>query len=78
MVRSRGGILLSLLLASALLCSAVVPGAAGASEGPESEFGGTRAVGSTGSASLGAPTLQGFEADRTSFRITVYENGSAE
>ena len=78
MVRSREGILLSLLLASALLCSAVVPGAAGAGEGPESELGGTRAVGSTGSASLGAPTLQGFEADRTSFRITVYENGSAE
>jgi hypothetical protein len=78
MVRSREGILLSLLLASALLCSAVVPGAAGAGEGPESELGGTRAVGSMESASLGAPTLQGFEADRTSFRITVYENGSAE
>ena len=48
MVRSREGVVISLLLASALLCSAVAPGAAGA-------------VGSAGSASLGAPTLlQGF------------------
>ena len=79
MVRSREGVVISLLLASALLCSAVVPGAAGASDGPEADPDGARAVGSAGSASLGAPTLlQGFEADRTSFRITLYENGSAE
>jgi len=68
-----------LLLASALVCSAVAPGAAGTGDAPEAAPDGAGAVGSAGSASLGAPTLlQGFEADRTSFRITVYENGSAE
>ena len=79
MARSREGVVVSLLLASALLCSAVAPGAAGTGDAPEADPDGARAVGSVGSASLGAPTLlQGFEADRTSFRITLYENGSAE
>jgi len=78
MERSREGRLLSLLLASALLCSvaapAVVLGAAPSEgTGPADEAPGSAA------AVAGAPTLlQGFEADRTAFRITVYENGSAE
>ncbi|PSQ44016.1 hypothetical protein BRD14_02060 [Halobacteriales archaeon SW_5_68_122] len=79
MVRSREGVFVSLLLASALLCSAVAPGAAGAGDASEAAPDGAGVIGSVGSASLGAPTLlQGFEADRTSFRITLYENGSAE
>jgi hypothetical protein len=79
MARSREGVVVSLLLASALLCSAAAPGAAGAGDAFEAAPDAVGAVGSAGSASLGAPTLlQGFEADRTSFRITLYENGSAE
>ena len=79
MERSREGVVISLLLASALLCSAVAPGAAGTGGASGAAPDGAGVVGSVGSASLGAPTLlQGFEADRTSFRITVYENGSAE
>ena len=79
MVRSREEVFVSLLLASALLCSAVAPGAAGTGDASEAAPDGAGVIGSVGSASLGAPTLlQGFEADRTSFRITLYENGSAE
>jgi hypothetical protein len=84
MVRSLEGRRLSLLLAGVLLCSVAAPavtvsgtapGAGPDAEGPAS---GT-APGSVSTASVGAPTLlQGFEADRTSFRVTVYENGSAE
>ena len=77
MERSCGGRLLSLLLASALLCSAAAP-AVGAG-GAGLEAGGADGTPGSAAAVEGAPgLLQGFEADRTSFRVTVYENGSAE
>ena len=62
--------LLSVALLGTLLAPATVLGAAAA--GPTGPNDARHAV--------EAPTvaLQGFEADRTSFRITVYENGSAE
>ena len=74
MARPHPGRRPALLLAVALLWSLLAPstllGAAAA--GPAGPTDGRPAV--------EAPTvaLQGFEADRTSFRITVYENGSAE
>jgi hypothetical protein len=75
MARPHPGGRPALLLAVALLWSLLAPstvlGAAAA--GPADPTDARSAV--------EAPTglaLQGFEADRTSFRITVYENGSAE
>ena len=66
----RPALLLSVALLSSLLAPSTLLGAAAA--GPAGPTDARLAV--------DAPTvaLQGFEADRTSFRITVYENGSAE
>ena len=64
-------VLLAVALVWSLLAAATVLGAAAA--GPADPTDASPAIeGPTGLA------LQGFEADRTSFRITVYENGSAE
>jgi hypothetical protein len=75
MTRPQPGRLPCFLLAVALLLSLLVsaPGLVAAAGGS--------AVGPNAEATADPPavtTLQGFEADRTSFRITVYENGSAE
>ena len=62
--------LLSVALLGTLLAPATVLGAAA---------GGTAAPADARAAAVPPVTaLQGFDADRTSFRITVYENGSAE
>jgi hypothetical protein len=67
----RPAVLLAVALLWSLLAAATVLGAAAA--GPV----GPPDVRSVDEAPTGL-ALQGFEADRTSFRITVYENGSAE
>jgi len=67
----RPALLLAVALLSSLLAPSTVLGAAAAGPADPTDA----------SSSVEAPTglaLQGFEADRTSFRITVYENGSAE
>ena len=67
------GRLPSLLLSVALLLSLLAPATVlGAAAGGDATPADARAV-----AAPPVTALQGFEADRTSFRITVYENGSA-
>jgi len=68
------GRLPSLLLSVALLLSLLAPATVlGAAAGGDATPADARAA-----AAPPVTALQGFEADRTSFRITVYENGSAE
>lgn len=80
MPRPHSGRPRRLLLALTVLLSVVTPatvvGAGVASNAPAAE--GTVAPATEGTVAPGVGTLQGFDADRTSFRITVYENGSAE
>ncbi len=81
---SRAGRALSVLLACVLLSSAAtaglaVAGSSATDDGPAPGPASALAFAPAQAAESGSTALlQGFEADRTAFVVTVYENGSAE
>lgn len=78
MIRSRGRWIIPLLVVSVLFCSLIAPATAtGAASDTLGESPSNDGISAPASPALETIATQEFDADRTEFRITVYENGSA-